>query len=96
MSRDQVRELWRQTTQPREGQGLVGWLVQTTGVLRGREHPSDELSSGRIVSFEPPDTYAVTWCDSSTSYFGCACGRTDSALPQRLSHCARGRLMIDD
>lgn len=60
-----LRELWKAVEQPQEGESLVGWMVEATGV----DKDSDELASGKIVKYTPPDSYVVEWTDSTTSKY---------------------------
>eukprot|EP01043_Picozoa_sp_COSAG02_P044828 COSAG02_NODE_4039_length_5874_cov_4.662165_4_plen_172_part_00 len=57
-----LQELWKTVQQPEEGEGLVGWMVEAVGV----DH-SDELVSGTIVGYTPPDSYVVEWTDATTT-----------------------------
>ena len=57
-----LQELWKTVQQPEEGERLVGWMVEAVGVDQ-----SDELASGTIVGYTPPDSYVVEWTDATTT-----------------------------
>eukprot|EP01048_Picozoa_sp_COSAG05_P011801 COSAG05_NODE_1137_length_5751_cov_9.852619_4_plen_961_part_00 len=68
-----LRELWKKTAQPAEGAGLVGWMVEVTGASASatKKEDRDEIATGRVVLYTPPDEYIVEWAiDGSTSVFG--------------------------
>lgn len=60
-----LQELWKSVAQPEEGPSLVGWMVETSGV----DDDEDELASGAIVKYSPPDTYTVKWTDATTTEY---------------------------
>ncbi len=59
-----LQELWKTIEQPEEGEGLVGWMVEAEGV-----DESDELASGTIIGYTPPDSYVVEWTDATTTTY---------------------------
>lgn len=65
-----LQELWKNVEDPEEGEGLVGWMVEALGVYRtGGGNDKDELASGTIVGYTPPDSYVVEWTDATQSTY---------------------------
>ena len=72
-----LQELWKSIEQPEEGEGLVGWMVEALGVYRtDGTNDKDELATGTIVGYTPPDSYEVEWTDATQSTY-----RLRSTLP---------------